>query len=120
MQCITYYFSKLKKKKESRESVIYTGKLDNMVIKDQNPLEKKILDCNPILEGFGNAKTVRNDNSSRFGKYVKIKINKQSNLIEGAQMYTYLLEKIKLNFNAIKISYIFIKGIFKIDIIKIF
>ena len=41
MQCITYYFSKLKKKKESRESVIYTGKLDNMVIKDQNPLEKK-------------------------------------------------------------------------------
>ena len=97
MQCITYYFSKLKKKKESRESVIYTGKLDNMVIKDQNPLEKKILDCNPILEGFGNAKTVRNDNSSRFGKYVKIKINKQSNLIEGAQMYTYLLEKSRIS-----------------------
>ena len=96
MQCITYYFSKLKKKKESRESVIYTGKLDNMVIKDQNPLEKKILDCNPILEGFGNAKTVRNDNSSRFGKYVKIKINKSSNLIEGAQMYTYLLEKSRI------------------------
>ena len=96
MQCITYYFSKLKKKKESRESVLYTGKLENLVIREQNPLEKKILDCNPILEGFGNAKTVRNDNSSRFGKYVKIKINKTTNLIEGAQMYTYLLEKSRI------------------------
>jgi len=96
MQCITYYFSKLKKKKESRESILYTGKLENLVIKEQNPLEKKILDCNPILEGFGNAKTVRNDNSSRFGKYVKIKINKTTNLIEGAQMYTYLLEKSRI------------------------
>ena len=115
MQCITYYFSKLKKKKESRESVIYTGKLENLVIKEQNPLEKKILDCNPILEGFGNAKTVRNDNSSRFGKYVKIKINKNTNLIEGAQMYTYLLEKSRItelgplerNYH---IFYFFLKG----------
>ena len=115
MQCITYYFSKLKKKKESRESVIYTGKLENMVIKEQNPLEKKILDCNPILEGFGNAKTVRNDNSSRFGKYVKIKINKNTNIIEGAQMYTYLLEKSRItelgplerNYH---IFYFFLKG----------
>ena len=115
MQCITYYFSKLKKKKESRESVIYTGKLENLIIKEQNPLEKKILDCNPILEGFGNAKTVRNDNSSRFGKYVKIKINKKTNLIEGAQMYTYLLEKSRItelgplerNYH---IFYFFLKG----------
>ena len=115
MQCITYYFSKLKKKKECRESVLYTGKLDNLIIKEQNPLEKKILDCNPILEGFGNAKTVRNDNSSRFGKYVKIKINKQTDLIEGAQMYTYLLEKSRItelgplerNYH---IFYFFLKG----------
>ena len=93
MQCITYYFSKLKEKIDRRENVIYGSKNNNEVIKEQTPLEKKILDCNPILEGFGNAKTVRNDNSSRFGKYVKIKINKLSNLIEGAQMFTYLLEK---------------------------
>ena len=96
MQCITYYFTKLKEKMDRRESVIYSPNQENEVIKEQTPLEKKILDCNPILEGFGNAKTVRNDNSSRFGKYVKIKIHKSLNIIEGAQMYTYLLEKSRI------------------------
>ena len=116
MQCITYYFSLLKKKAESRESVIYSSKnQDGGVNKEQTPLEKKILDCNPILEGLGNAKTVRNDNSSRFGKYVKIKINKISNFIEGAEMFTYLLEKSRItelgplerNYH---IFYFFLKG----------
>ena len=114
MQCITYYFSKLKEKMERRESVIYSGK-EEEVIKEQTPLEKKILDCNPILEGFGNAKTVRNDNSSRFGKYVKIKLNKNSDLIEGAQMFTYLLEKSRITeLNPLErnyhIFYFFLRG----------
>ena len=87
MECITYFFSKFNKNLNNGE---------NLENNKETPLEKKILDCNPILEGFGNAKTLRNDNSSRFGKYVKIKFNNVTNVIEGAEMYTYLLEKSRI------------------------
>lgn len=49
--------------------------------------------CYPILEAFGNAKTVRNDNSSRFEKYLKLFVHAGSGGIMGAEMVTYLLEK---------------------------
>jgi len=62
-------------------------------------LEDKIVQTNPVLEAWGNAKTVRNDNSSRFGKFIRIWFNAGGKL-SGADMVTYLLEKSRLTFQA--------------------
>ena len=80
MKFIAFYFGK---KEETNENNV--------------SLEDKILACNPVLEAFGNAKTVRNDNSSRFGKYIKIFINIENKSIIGAYLFIR------------KISYFFIK-----------
>ncbi|XP_072310240.1 unconventional myosin-Vb isoform X2 [Eucyclogobius newberryi] len=62
-------------------------------------VEEKVLASNPIMEAIGNAKTTRNDNSSRFGKYIQIGFSRQYNII-GANMRTYLLEKSRVVFQA--------------------
>ncbi|KAK5694357.1 Myosin type-2 heavy chain 1 [Elasticomyces elasticus] len=63
--------------------------------------EEQILATNPIMEAFGNAKTTRNDNSSRFGKYIEIMFNKSTEII-GARIRTYLLERTRLVFQPLK------------------
>jgi len=63
--------------------------------------EEQILATNPVMEAFGNAKTTRNDNSSRFGKYIEILFNKTTDII-GAKIRTYLLERSRLVFQPMK------------------
>ena len=71
-------------------------------------IERRVLESNPIMESFGNARTVRNDNSSRFGKYIEMKFSSSSSInrhsdndvagatLVGASIETYLLEKVRL------------------------
>jgi len=59
-------------------------------------IAQKILDANPLMEAFGNAKTLRNDNSSRFGKLIQLQFDEVKANLVGSNVDTYLLEKARI------------------------
>ncbi|XP_058105596.1 myosin-9-like isoform X4 [Magnolia sinica] len=70
----------------------YLAYMGGRVATEGRTVEQQVLESNPVLEAFGNAKTVRNNNSSRFGKFVEIQFDKNGR-ISGAAIRTYLLER---------------------------
>ncbi|XP_017268019.1 unconventional myosin-XIX isoform X2 [Kryptolebias marmoratus] len=59
-------------------------------------IERRVLDSNPLMEAFGNTCTLRNNNSSRFGKYIQLQLDR-CQLLVGASVQTYLLEKTRVS-----------------------
>lgn len=83
------YFAMLSK----RRSELMTS--PSRSLPEEVSIEQQVLQSNPILESFGNARTMRNDNSSRFGKYMNVRFTGTGKLT-GATVETYLLEKVRL------------------------
>uniref|UniRef100_A0A8C7RA30 Myosin-9 n=1 Tax=Oncorhynchus mykiss TaxID=8022 RepID=A0A8C7RA30_ONCMY len=84
---VIQYLAHVASSHKTKKDQVITG-----AISVSGELEKQLLQANPILEAFGNGKTVKNDNSSRFGKFIRINFDVNGYIV-GANIETYLLEK---------------------------
>ena len=84
---IMQYLAALSKKADSEHDAVGLDK--------KSSIEQRVLKSNAILESFGNARTLRNDNSSRFGKFIELRFSDRGRLM-GASIDTYLLEKARI------------------------
>ena len=96
---IMQYLARITKIKSSKKSDQPTPSLQDATSETKTvsaSLEEKVLSSNPLLETFGNAQTLRNDNSSRFGKFIQIEFSTTSGGLVGASISNYLLEKTRI------------------------
>ncbi len=89
---IMQYLARITRKQHSSNSTDKTSSSSS----SSTTLEDRVLSSNPLLESFGNARTLRNDNSSRFGKFIQILFRMETGSIAGAIISNYLLEKTRI------------------------
>ena len=83
--------------KQALRAISYcSSRVLNMHHEKSMNMESRILKCDPILEVFGNAKTIKNDNSSRFGKLISLKINGKVMKIYHSSIKNNFLEKSRI------------------------
>jgi len=83
------------KTEATKRILAYMAEMQRSGFSADRGIEQQVLDANPVLESFGNAKTVRNDNSSRFGKFIEVEFDSGGQLLS-AQISNYLLEKSRI------------------------